>query len=285
MNFYLTGIEGMPKLLDCCNGDPMQYFKKKTYSDSFQKMYREHLGTLDAIEQGYNTVIDKEQFLANMAEALVKRAVELVEADPRKSKKERAQIDLNLTMAVFVLPMILEFHGNSSKPLTDQLLIAWKQAFPKSSIQAAEYSYIEAGFHKKSCYITTAVCEALGKADDCEELTLLRNYRDTYLASLPDGEELIHRYYDVAPSIVKHIGRQDNALEIYHAIYEQYLQPCIAMIQADRLEECRRLYEEMVYTLAEQYFPAAQSDKEALRSEDCEAANEKNKENQTEEMK
>lgn len=30
MNAYLTGIEGMPKLLDCCEDDPMQYFKKKT---------------------------------------------------------------------------------------------------------------------------------------------------------------------------------------------------------------------------------------------------------------
>ena len=29
MNFYLTGIEGMPKLLDCCGDDPMKYFSKK----------------------------------------------------------------------------------------------------------------------------------------------------------------------------------------------------------------------------------------------------------------
>lgn len=70
MNAYLTGIEGMPKLLDCCEDDPMQYFKKKTYADSFQKMYQQHITTFDAIEQGYNTVIDKEQFLSNMAEAL-----------------------------------------------------------------------------------------------------------------------------------------------------------------------------------------------------------------------
>ena len=58
MNAYLTGIEGMPKLLDCCEDDPMQYFKKKTYADSFQKMYQQHITTFDAIEQGYNTLPD-----------------------------------------------------------------------------------------------------------------------------------------------------------------------------------------------------------------------------------
>ena len=79
MNAYLTGIEGMPKLLDCCEDDPMQYFKKKTYADSFQKMYQQHITTFDAIEQGYNTVIDKEQFLSNMAEALAKYGTEEIQ--------------------------------------------------------------------------------------------------------------------------------------------------------------------------------------------------------------
>lgn len=114
MNAYLTGIEGMPKLLDCCEDDPMQYFKKKTYADSFQKMYQQHITTFDAIEQGYNTVIDKEQFLSNMAEALAKYGTEKYNSCTKKSQKERYLMDMNLTMAVFVLPMILEFHGNSS---------------------------------------------------------------------------------------------------------------------------------------------------------------------------
>ena len=119
MNAYLTGIEGMPKLLDCCEDDPMQYFKKKTYADSFQKMYQQHITTFDAIEQGYNTVIDKEQFLSNMAEALAKYGTEKYNSCTKKSQKERYLMDMNLTMAVFVLPMILEFHGNSSVPLSE----------------------------------------------------------------------------------------------------------------------------------------------------------------------
>ncbi len=254
MNFYLTGIEGMPKLLDCCDGDPMPYFKKNTYPEAFQKMYQEHFGTLDAVENGYNSVIDNETFITNMANALVAYAVEKVDGCSRRNRKERMMMDLNLTMAVFVLPMVLEYKGRSSKPLADKITEAWKCEFPKYPLQAAERSYIEQGFHKKFCYITTAVCETFGKSDDCYELTLLRGYRDGYLASRPDGDELIREYYDVAPSIVKHINQCEDSRSIYKNIWDEYLRPCITMIETDQNEECCEHYRNMVYTLRDKYF-------------------------------
>ncbi|MCD7817841.1 MAG: hypothetical protein LUH07_02160 [Lachnospiraceae bacterium] len=254
MNYYLTGIEGMPKLLDCCDGEVMQYFQKKTYEDSFRKMYQEHFSTFDAIEQGYNTVIDKDQFLTNMAEALTSYAVSQLEACGKKSKKEKLQMDLNLTMAVFVLPMVLEYHGESSKPLADKLIESWKREFPKTNLQAADHATIEEGFHKKWCYITTAVCRTFEKSDDCYELTLLRDYRDTYLADSPGGSELIQEYYDVAPTIVKHIDQQPNSGEIYRSIWDEWLSPCISMIETGQKEACRDHYIDMVHTLQKKYF-------------------------------
>ena len=253
MNFYLTGIEGMPKLLECCK-DPLPYFKKKVYEEKFKQLYQMNFETFDAIEKGYNSVIDKEQFLENMANALTEHAVEMVNSCKRKSDKEHLQMDLNMSMAVFILPMVLEFKGNSSKPLSEKLTNSWKKAFPKSNIQAAEFSFIEEGFHKKFCYITTAVCESFGKADNCYELTLLRDYRDTYRASLPDGEALIEEYYDVAPSIVKHINQKPSSHDIYYSIWEQYLSPCINMIEHGQMEECCELYKKMVYDLKDEYF-------------------------------
>ena len=253
MNYYLTGIEGMPKLLDGC-AEPLKYFKRNVYPDAFRRMYQEHVATFDAIENGYKSVIDKEQFLINMADALTAHAVEKVNACSRKNSREQMQMDLNMTMAVFVIPMVLEYKGNSSKPLAEKLLEAWKREFPKSNLQAADFDYIEKGFHKKFCYITTAVCESFGKSDDCYELTLLRDYRDTYLASLPDGQELIGEYYDVAPTIVKHINQQKDPAGIYRLIWKEYLAPCIEMIEDDRLEDCREHYEEMVRHLSDEYF-------------------------------
>ena len=254
MNNYLTGIEGMPRLLDSC-ADPMPDFKRKVYAEAFQKKYQEHVPTFDAIEAGYNSVIDKEQFLTNMAEALAEHGAQLVNRCRRRSEREKTMMDLNLG------------HGGcSSFPwywnIMGILRVRWRisfwkhgrRSFQNPNLQAAEFSYIEKGFHKKFCYITTAVCETLKKGDDCYELNLLRDYRDTYLASLPQGEELIRRYYDIAPTIVKHINCRDDAEEIYRSIWDTYLSPCIHMIESSRLESCRERYEEMVLKLQDTYF-------------------------------
>ena len=162
-------------------------------------------------------------------------------------------IDLNMAMVSFVFPMVLEYRGNSSAPLADKLTEAWKEAFPKSDIHAATYEEIEQGFHRKFCYITTAVCQTFGKPDDCYELTLLRDYRDHYLSSLPGGREMIQEYYDVAPSVVKHISRRENADEIYRSIWDEYLSPCIRMIENGEKEACRDKYVEMVSALRDEY--------------------------------
>ncbi len=252
MNYYLTGIEGMPKLLECC-GDPMQYFKRNLYPDRFHELYQQNVQTFDAIENGYNSVIDKDQFLLNMAGALVEYAKAQTDACKRRSAKDRRMMDLSMAMVTFVFPMILEYKGNSSKPLADKLVGAWRETFPKSALETATFEEIEQGFHKKFCYITTAVCRTFGKPDDCYELTLLRNYRDTYLSSLPGGREMIQEYYDVAPSVVKHIAQREDSDEIYRSIWENYLSPCIRMIEDGQNEACRQRYEEMVRTLRGEY--------------------------------
>ena len=65
---------------------------------------------------------------------------------------------------------------------------------------------------------------------------------------------MVHAYYDVAPTIVKHIGRRKDAAQIYEGIWQQYLSPCIRLIETNRREECVELYRSMVYDLKERYF-------------------------------
>lgn len=253
MNYYLTAIDGMPKLLEP-EDEVLARFTKTLYADTFREMYQRHVATFDALEKGYQMVIDKDQYLTNMAEALAKAGADRLGSCGKRGEKDRMMMNLNLEMAVYVLPMILEYRGESSQPLTDKVISAWKKEFPKSNIRAASYLEIEQGFHKKFCYITTAACQEMKKEDDCRELTLLRDYRDTYMASLPDGQELIRRYYDVAPSIVKHINQQADSESVYRKIWDEYLDPCIRMIENGELEECRELYEKMVNTLENKYF-------------------------------
>ena len=77
MNNYLTGIEGMPKLL-FCEGDPMANFKRNLYADAFKEYCQNNDVTYIAIESGYNKVIDKQQFISNMAAARAEKAKEQI---------------------------------------------------------------------------------------------------------------------------------------------------------------------------------------------------------------
>ena len=61
-----------------------------------------------------------------------------------------------------------------------------------------------------SCFLTTACVHYAGLPDDCEELTGMRNFRDAYLLSLPNGQAMYDEYYRLAPAIVEAIERSDE---------------------------------------------------------------------------
>ncbi|MDO4632975.1 MAG: CFI-box-CTERM domain-containing protein [Eubacteriales bacterium] len=252
-NTYLTALHGMPALLFALE-DPMASFSRKKYNAGFERYYASQLKTFEALETGYNNAIDKEQFLLNMAEELVNTAAEKYEAEKRHSKKEGMLMNWNLCLVGFAFPSLLKYQGNVSQPLADAIIAAWKKQFPQTNLSSAPFEEIESGFHRKWCYITTAVCETFQKPDDCYELTLLRDYRDGYLMDSPDGEALIAEYYDVAPTIVKRINQDPKKDEIYLGVWKEYLAPCISMIEHGEMEECRSLYVKMVRDLQETYF-------------------------------
>ena len=252
MTDYQTAMEGMTSMLE----DPerlIQSFKRGLYPDGFQKFYLNLVPAMDAIERLYLSVGEPDTMLDNMAKGFVDRAKELYDLTPRR-KRDVFFINQSLAVAGYVFPAILQYQGESSGKLIEHMQLRWKEAFPKSNIKAAGYDEIEKGFHRKWCYITTAACQFRGMADDCDELNLLRDYRDTYMASKKDGEALIREYYDIAPSIVKHINMQPDARSVYDRIWEQYIDPCIRKIREGRMEECLDLYIQMVLEMKDRYF-------------------------------
>lgn len=101
----------------------------------------------------------------------------------------------------------------------------------------------------ETCYVTTAICESLGKEADCYELRLLKDYRDQYMESDPERKEMVDEYYDIAPTIVKRMDRCDNRKELYQDLYDRYLMPCIHEIEDKKYEECCDRYQDMVMEL------------------------------------
>lgn len=103
------------------------------------------------------------------------------------------------------------------------------------------------------CFITSAVCHSLGKADNCYELTTLRSFRDSWLYVQPGGKELIEEYYRIAPGIVDAIDSQPNSPAIYQSILDDYLTPCLRYIESGQFDKCKDTYVTMVNTLKKQY--------------------------------
>ena len=103
------------------------------------------------------------------------------------------------------------------------------------------------------CFLTSACVEAMGKADDCEELTILRAYRDGWLAAQPGGKEEIDEYYRIAPQIVNKIKLSEKAQEVFAHIYNDMVRPCVELIKEKRYEAAYVTYKEQTALLASKY--------------------------------
>ena len=239
-------LENFPSML--CVADGVASFQKDTYESAFQTYYNKNYKNYLSIDRLYAASEDKENFLKRMVCQLIETEKRILQKQ-EKSEKEQRVIQDNLLLSVYMLPAMLHYKGQAMTQLTSAIVERWREAFPKCKLSANTYEKITSGFRKKLCYITTAVCETLGKDDDCYELTILRDYRDNYLRSTKEGEALVNAYYNIAPSIVKRINKTENSHEVYHGIYEKYLKPCIQLLESKQQEECKELYKEMVYGL------------------------------------
>lgn len=103
------------------------------------------------------------------------------------------------------------------------------------------------------CFITTAVCGTLGAPDDCKELTMIRNFRDTRLKPLmEDGEQLVKDYYRIGPIIVDLIAK-DKDSSVYSRLFTEYIKPCCEHIEHQNWEQAKLTYIKMVQELCEKY--------------------------------
>ena len=170
--------------------------------------------------------------------------------------KNGARDDDKMVIAIFLVPAIRKYGLSVSEPFCTILQQEWVRRYPKSPFYLGDYDTISTGFRKKLfglCFITTAVCEAFGKPDNCEELTAFRAFRDGYLRACPDGEALIREYYDIAPGIVTCIDLASDRSETYRDIRDTWLAPCYEDLQNGRLAECKARYTDMVRTLERRF--------------------------------
>lgn len=242
---------GLKEIIRGCD-NPMANFKRDKYEGIFEEFYASNRSLFEAFDLLYSHTENPEEILQELADHLVENAKETINALKFKGHKNQKQMDLNFLVSVYLIPAILKYPATFTDPFTDCLVETWNKNF-QVNIGKAGYSDIADGFRRKLCYITTAVCNCLGKAPDCYELTVLKDYRDQYLDQTPEGHELVESYYDIAPTIVKRIEKEPDKDRIYHQLYESYLMPCIHEIENQEYEKCQARYEEMVLELKEKY--------------------------------
>lgn len=104
--------------------------------------------------------------------------------------------------------------------------------------------------YNQGCFITTAICKVRNLPDDCDDLKVLREYRDKVLLESPEGKIWVKIYYLIAPEIVKAIDAEKNSDKIYEALNDAYLQPAIALIKRGDFEGAFAVYKYMVFQAA-----------------------------------
>lgn len=104
-----------------------------------------------------------------------------------------------------------------------------------------------------SCFLTSACVEAKGLPDDCRELTVLRGFRDSYLAGIEGGKAEICEYYHIAPAIVSNIKARPDSLKIFERIYNELVMPCVEFINEGKNEEAHKLYRSYTLLLKGEY--------------------------------
>ena len=185
--------------------DPIRGFKKNTYAGMFEKFESIHEETIEKLEQQILAGADRTTVIAEISEAFVREIEAGLNEITKKRFRENKLLDYNMSFVTYFFPAIVDKNKETGEEFCEQVIRDWKAHFPATNLKLATFEQINSGFKQRFCYITTAVCESLGKPDDCYELNLLRDYRDSYLMKQEDGEALVQRYYDIAPTIVKYL--------------------------------------------------------------------------------
>ena len=226
-------------------------FHKTTYEQHMESLKERYAGLL---QEAARACDESDEIMEAVAGHIPEYVFKELGREPSKRKRDMKALDHKMNMVSFFVPLMGEMPSENAKAVSGRIVEFWNTKMPEYKIGHSDYDKIRNGFRKGTfCYITTAVCESLNKPDGCYELTTLRAYRDEYLMSSESGKEIVEEYYNIAPTIVKRVGRREDAGAIYRGIWEQYLRPCIRLIEEDRKEECKDRYSEMVRTLEKEY--------------------------------
>ena len=239
--------EELTKLMTA-NRSLARQFGRTTYENQFRTYQAQLSPLLRRLEAALPEGPGRDDMVRQAAEAWL-------DALAAQWKKGQPHYEYQHLMAIFTIPALRDLPQPSGEELARAVQALWVQRWPKSPIGLGSYDEITAGFQKKLCYITSAVCRAQGKADDCYELTAFRRFRDQVMLRSDNGRALVEEYYRLAPAIVTSVGLCQDEAAVYNSVYQNYLLPCLTLLEQGDNTGCRDKYVEMVRYMEKAYLP------------------------------
>ena len=243
-------------LLDCIRDFPNWYkqFNKKKYESSFETHREGIRETFEALDRYVCAQpARREELLKGFAADFVAQWEDYQNGKGKLGRKTREFSD-KLTLAWYTVPAIRSLGLSIGEDFPALLRDRFNEAYPDNPFELGTYEEIRGGFRKHGfCFVTTAVCEAEGKADDCEELTAFRAFRDGWLARTEQGRDLIAEYYETAPALVAAMRYGDDEAARCAELRRDWLDPCYRALRRGDNETCLRTYEDMMRSLRRRY--------------------------------
>ncbi|MBR3162150.1 MAG: hypothetical protein IKF19_05410 [Bacilli bacterium] len=142
----------------------------------------------------------------------------------------------------------IDIYSNDPKEEHSSIHINWDSNTGKGSITDTTSGSKETT--DTSCYLTTACMRHKTENfnDNCEELTILRWFRDNFVSN-----EDIEHYYKTAPLVVATINEVEKNNQIYNYIYENVIIACVNAIKKGNYDFAYNRYKNSILTLEEEF--------------------------------
>lgn len=247
-------------LLDCVRDYPDYYkqFTRKEYETAFEAHREGIRETFEALDRYICAQpARREALLEEFVELFLTQWEEFHSAHPKartKTARNRLEFADKMTLAWFTVPAIRSYELSVGEDFSALLSRRFSERYPDNRFAPASYEEIRGGFRKHGfCFVTTAVCEAEGKPDDCAELTAFRSFRDDWLAQTEQGRAQIAAYYELAPAVVAAMRWGDDEAARCAELRRDWLDPCYEALKRGDNESCARLYTDMMRSLRSRY--------------------------------
>ena len=102
------------------------------------------------------------------------------------------------------------------------------------------------GEAKSACILSSACITARGLPDDCDELTILRKFREDYLEGTARGNSILQEYQNISGQILQWIDRSDDRLVLYNDLYRRLVRGTVDLLCLGQIEAAINHYRVIV---------------------------------------